>query len=116
MSVFIGHGVARALQQVRKHRGNRIDRVLVDNARNLVDDGIEHGVLLPEDRSAAKVAELGRILVGRALFYEQAKVTDKVRVGKADRLLALGRGAHTGDDEVDLAVVERVDKAREAPV
>ena len=86
----------------------------MDNARDLVDDGIEHGVLLAEDRCAAKVAELGRILIGRALFYEQAKVTDKVRVGKADGLLALGRGAHTGDDEVDLAVVERVDKAREA--
>ena len=69
---------------------------------------------MAEDRSAAKVAELGRILVGRALFYEQAKVTDKVRVGKADGLLTLGRGAHAGDDEVDLAVVERVDETREA--
>ena len=53
-------------------------------------------------------------LVGRALFYEQAKVANEVRVGKADGLLALGRGAHAGDDEVNLAVVERVDKAREA--
>ena len=53
-------------------------------------------------------------MVGRALFYEQAKVANEVRVGKADGLLALGRGAHAGNDEVDLAVVERIDKAREA--
>lgn len=53
-------------------------------------------------------------MVGRALFYEQAKVANEVRIGKADGLLALGRGAHAGDDEVDLAVVERIDKAREA--
>ena len=86
----------------------------MDNARNLVDDGVEHGVLLAEYRGTAKVAELGRILVGGTLFYEQAKVTDKVRVGKADGLLALGRGAHAGNDEVDLAVVERIDKTREA--
>ena len=84
------------------------------NVRDLVDDGIEHGVLLAEHRSTAEVAELGRVLVGRALFYEQAKVSNKVRIGKADRLLALGRGAHAGDDEVDLAVVERIDKTREA--
>ena len=110
----VGHGVARALQQIREHRGDRIDRVLVHNARNLVDDGIEHGVLLAEHRGTAEVAELGGVLVGRALFYEQAKVANEVRVGKADGLLALGRGAHAGDDEVNLAVVERVDKAREA--
>ena len=84
------------------------------NARNLVDDGVEHGVLLAEYRGTAKVAELGGVLVGGTLFYEQAKVANKVRVGEADRLLALGRGAHTGDDEVDLAVVERIDEAREA--
>ena len=110
----VGHGVARALQQVREHRGNRIDRVFVHNARDLVDDGVEHGVLLAEYRGTAKVTKLGGVLVGRALFYEQAKVANEVRVGKADRLLALGRGAHAGDDEVDLAVVERIDKAREA--
>ena len=86
----------------------------MDDARNLVDDGIEHGVLLAEHRGTAEVAELGGVLVGRTLFYEQAKVADKVRLGKADGLLALGRGAHAGDDEVDLAVVERIDKPREA--
>ena len=69
---------------------------------------------MAEYRGTAKVAKLGGVLVGRALFYEQAKVANEVRVGKADRLLALGRGAHAGDDEVDLAVVERIDKAREA--
>ena len=111
---IVGHGVAGALQQVRKHRGDRIDRVLVDNARDLVDDGIEHGVLLAEHRGTTEVAELGGVLVGRALFYEQAKVANEVRVGKADGLLALGRGAHAGNDEVDLAVVERIDKTREA--
>ena len=84
------------------------------NARDLVDDGVEHGVLLAEYRGTAKVTKLGGVLVGRALFYEQAKVANEVRVGKADRLLALGRGAHAGDDEVDLAVVERIDKARKA--
>ena len=110
----VRHGVTGTLQQVREHRGNRIDRVLVHDARDLVDDGVEHGVLLAQHRSTAKVAKLGGVLVGRALFYEQAKVANEVRVGKADGLLALGRGAHTGDDEVDLAVVERIDKAREA--
>lgn len=69
---------------------------------------------LAEYRGTAKVAELGGVLVGGTLFYEQAKVTDKVRIGEADRLLALGRGAHAGDDEVNLAVVERIDKTREA--
>ena len=110
----VRHGVTGTLQQVRKHRGNRIDRVLVDNARDLVDDGVKHGVLLAEYRGTAKVAELGSVLVGGSLFYEQAKVANEVRVGKADRLLTLGRGAHAGNDEVDLAVVERIDKAREA--
>ena len=45
---------------------------------------------------------------------DRAKVANEVRVGKADGLLALGRGAHAGNDEVDLAVVERIDKTREA--
>ena len=84
------------------------------NARNLVDDGVEHGVLLAKHRGTAEVAKLGGVLVGRTLFYEQAKVANKVRVGEADGLFALGRSAHAGDDEVDLAVVERIDEAREA--
>ena len=47
---------------------------------------------------------------------EQAEAGPEIRLGEVDRLRALRRGGHRGNDEVDLAGLERGDEAGEGQV
>ncbi len=83
------------------------------DALDLLDAVIVEGGLLTHDRGAGEVLEAGGVLVGRALGHKDADGVLDVGIGEVDGLTALLGIAHTGDDDVDLAVVKSIDKAVE---
>ena len=107
----VGDGVAGPLVDVGELGRDGVDRSHVVDAIDLVDDGVEQGVLLAQDGGAGKVREGRGAGVGGVLLDQQAVVADEVRVGEVDGLLALVGGSHARDDAVDLAGVQGLDEA-----
>ena len=84
------------------------------HALNLVDDGVQHSVLLAQDAGAGEVCQGGGVSEGGIAVDHQAVFRGLVGLAEVDGLAALLGVGHAGDDHVDLALVQRLDEAAPA--
>ena len=78
---------------------------------DLVDHVIQCGSLLAQHGGAGEVLNGGGVHIGRIRQNHHAVVGFLVRLGEVDGLTALGGIHHTGDDGVDLTLIQGVDEA-----